>query len=219
MGTTVTEIPEAQRLSLAHAPAGHRGQWLAFFSLDHALGRIVAGTSEAILGQMRLAWWRDQLGAPIETRPKGNPILSNISEFWAGYEKPLIELVDSWELLLVTDVMDDGALESFAQGRVAPFKALAKRANSACHKSLIANAARCWALTDLSLHLSDTDGRKNVQRLVKEHTQVNGALDRSMRPLTILEGLSVRALKQGRTSLVGDRLSPLFALRLGIFGR
>lgn len=219
MEAAETEIPEPQRLALAHAPSGLRAQWLAFFSLDHALGRIVAGTSETILGQMRLAWWRDQLEAPAEARPKGNPTLSAISQFWHGHEGALIELVDSWELLLATEVIDDQALMDFAAGRSAPFAKLAELANAPFDKGMIANAAQGWALTDLSIHLSDAEGRENVQRLARELLQNTARLDRSMRPLTILAGLSKRALEQGRTSLVGDRLSPLVALRLGIFGR
>ena len=219
MDSSDAEISEPQRLALAHAYRGQRNQWRAFFSLDHALGRIVAGTSEAILGQMRLAWWRDQLGEPAEMRPSGNPTLSAVSEFWAGHESPLIDLVYSWELLLVAEVIDDDTLRRFAKGRAAPFIRLAENAGSKSAGALVANSAECWSLTDLSLHLSDPEGRSNVQRLAKELAQKTSTLDRAMRPLTILEGLSKRALQQSHTSLVGDRLSPLVALRLGIFGR
>jgi len=218
MKSDQTHLPEPQRLALAHAPFGQRGQWLALFCLDHALGRIVAGTSEAILGQMRLAWGRDQLQAPLEKRPKGNPTLADIGDHWHGREDALLKLVDSWELLLVTEVIDDHALTAFAKGRAAPFVCLAECANSPCEHAHIESAGQCWALTDLSIHLSDVEGRENVQRLAKEQMQTARALDRSMRPLTILEGLSRRTLEQGHTSLVGDRLSPLVALRLGIFG-
>ena len=36
----------------------------------------MARTTEPMLGQMRLAWWRDALGKPVDERPRGDAVLT-----------------------------------------------------------------------------------------------------------------------------------------------
>jgi len=95
-GNLLDECPEVSRIALASA-GSRRDIWLAAFALDGRIGRMVLGASEPMLGQMRLAWWRDQLGAAASARPQGDLLLDLIGRTWAGNELPLLALVDGWE--------------------------------------------------------------------------------------------------------------------------
>ena len=88
-GNLLDECPEVSRIALASA-GSRRDIWLAAFALDGRIGRMVLGASEPMLGQMRLAWWRDQLGAPASARPQGDLLLDLIGRTWAGNELPLL---------------------------------------------------------------------------------------------------------------------------------
>ena len=92
-------LPAEIELALAYTPAAQRPALRIFFELDARLGRIVAGTNEAMLGQMRLAWWRETLAKPVAERPSGDQVLNAIGEHWVGKEADLIKLVDGWERL------------------------------------------------------------------------------------------------------------------------
>ena len=69
--------PEAQ-LALAWSHAKVRGPLSIALQLDRRLARIVTRTSEPMLGQMRLAWWREMLGKPASDRPRGDAVLDGV---------------------------------------------------------------------------------------------------------------------------------------------
>ena len=71
METLPTEI----ELALAYTPRDRREAMRVAFELDRRLARIVAATTEPMLGQMRLAWWRDILAKPVDERPRGDVVL------------------------------------------------------------------------------------------------------------------------------------------------
>jgi phytoene synthase len=56
-------LPIERRLALAYAPGRARAATLGLFALDAALGNLVRAAREPLLGQMRLAWWREELGS------------------------------------------------------------------------------------------------------------------------------------------------------------
>ena len=60
-----------RRLALAYAPRDRRGALAVLWALDERLGSIVAATREAMLGEIRLAWWRDALAGLDEITPAG----------------------------------------------------------------------------------------------------------------------------------------------------
>ena len=48
-------------LSVLYAPEAVRPALLALHGLDLELGQVVAGTTDAMIGEIRLAWWREAL--------------------------------------------------------------------------------------------------------------------------------------------------------------
>lgn len=212
----VSELSESVQLALASAGAS-RDDWLAVLGLDARLARILSQVSEPMLAQMRIAWWRDQLNRPVEERQIGDAVLDLIGRTWNGREQALIRLVNGWEALLCEHLLTPDAASEFASGRSAAFVAIAEGAGSGT--GYVAQAGRIWALADLASRTSNVQERSLVINLARQQQSGIGSLPRTMRPLAVLSGLAKRSLKRGGDTLIGDRLSPLVALRLGIFGR
>lgn len=64
---------------MLYAPAAVRPALMALHGLDLELGQVVAGTSDAMIGQIRLAWWREALAALDTTPPPAQPLLQLIA--------------------------------------------------------------------------------------------------------------------------------------------
>jgi phytoene synthase len=201
-------LPPTWRLALAYAPAAVRPYWLSFLALDVRLAGVVRGAREPMLGQMKLAWWRDRFRAEPETWPKGEPLLASL-RVWGGHAKGLEALVDGWESLL--DEWDDGA--ALIAGRVAGMQALAAALGAQSDK--VAAMAQGWAAMDVASHLGDAAERDKAMARLADLDWKRRNLPRAMRPLTVLHGLA-RRQHEG-----GDPASPMalvHAIRLGIFG-
>lgn len=212
------ELPLPQRIALAYAPSASRGTWQAMLQLDARLGSFLAQASEPLLAQMRLAWWRDNLGKPPQERPAGDPLLESIGEKFAGQEQRLIALVDGWERLLADPPISDGAVAEFVAGRNSAFLAVAEVLAIDNRTDAITDAGGRWAVADLLARSSDPDERKMLlERGLRDHGRIS--LPRAMRPLAILSALARRALAKRGAPLFGDRGSALLAMRVGMFGR
>lgn len=203
-----TDLPELSRLALASARASDRPLFEIVFALDARLARLVSGTTETMLGQLRLSWWREQLGGegPIDRR--GEPLLERIDEVWATDRVPLGQLVDGWEGFLLAE---DSGWRSVSEGRAVAFTAIARLIGSSSSREHVDRAVRCWTFAELGRAQSGDPADEGIANGTK--------LDRPMRPLAVLDGLARRALRGDRKDLMGGRTLPLAAIRLGIFGR
>ncbi len=206
--------PEAD-LALAWSPPEVRVPLSIALQLDQRLARIVARTTEPMLGQMRLAWWRDALGTPPQDRPRGDAVLDAIGAHWAGREAALIAMVDGWEVLVVAQQLDEAAIEAFAVQRAAFFASLAGNAGMASADRIAAAAYR-WAIADAAPGVSDASERALLITLGQSRTAA-GRLPRSLRGLAVLEALSLRAMRRGGRPLMEGRGASLAVLRAAIF--
>ncbi|MCA0904735.1 hypothetical protein [Qipengyuania aquimaris] len=189
------------------------------FELDRRLAGVVATSSETVIGQMRLAWWRDLLAKPEGERPLGEPLVTSISDAWGEQAAALTELVDGWEALLVAEALDPEALDQFCKGRASAWSAAVRGLGFAeAEQQKARRAGYRWALADLAAHLSD----EHERRLVLSHADTipgHRAMQRRARPLAILSGLAKRSLVLGGKPLLEGRGAALLALRIGISGR
>ena len=184
------ELPPLQRLAVAYAPAAGRPAWTALVLLDHRLSRAVAGASEPLIGQLKLAWWRDRMREPASSWPAGEPLLAALKSF-DGERAALEALVDGWEGLIDAEV-DDAALTRLADARTGAVAALARIVGCAFDRQAIATLTRQWTLPD-------------------QATTKAARLPRALRPLLILANLPDPA-RSGPLAL-------LRLVRLGMFGR
>ena len=209
-------LPTEQRLALAYAGKPQRPAIAGLLALDARLAGIVRSASEALLGQIQLAWWRDQLALPRELRPRGEPLLT-LLEAWQGEESSLGGLVDGWELLLGQGALEPPALAGHAEARARAWATLARLVGAQAQADVAQRAARNWALADLAIRLDQSEERSIVLDLVDRQDWAATRLPRSLRPLTVLCGLARR--QRGRAALLDGPLALGAALRLGLFGR
>ena len=208
-------LPVHLRLALSYAPVRTRALTLGLFALDCRLAGIVRGTREPLLGQVRLAWWRDRLGEKPEAWPEGEPVLAAL-RLWGAETGALSAMVDGWEGLL-GEPLDGDALERFADGRANAFGALARLLQADPDEAM--RAARGWALVDLSGKLGDPSERSVARELADQLDWQRCRLPRSLRPLAMLHGLARRAMLRGEGELLAGGTAGLVALRLGLLGR
>ena len=207
------ELSPPLRLALAWAPRHARPATLALFALDTRLAGFLRRGTEPLPVQMRLAWWRDTLGAPPSAWPRGDPLLDELRT-WAAPEG-LVALVDGWEGLLA-ETLDREAITGFALGREQAWSALAREVGAT--RAEPGAPARAWALADLAANLSAPEERRRVLEAAGPlHFALPG--ERALRPLAVLGGLGRRALRHGGVPLLDGRTAALVALRLGMLGR
>jgi len=210
------ELPILSRLALAYAPASARDAWLIALTLDARLSGVVRAAREPVLAQLKLAWWRNRLAQDPAARPQGEPLLGKLS-VWREGGASLAPLVDGWEALLGEQPLPTDAIAAFANGRAALIGDLAQMVG-ADRASAEARAQR-WALADLSLHLDHGEEREVAHRALVDATQAVQPCDKSMRPLLILECLSIRACHKGSSAALSSPADLLVAMRLGLLGR
>lgn len=206
-------LPVVQRVAVAYAPRRTRDAWLGLLALDTRLAQVVRETREPMLGQIRLAWWRERLSEAPAKRPKGEPLLALLGDDSGR----LVPLVDAWEAMLGEAPLPRATIAAFAEGRAQALAGLAAALGLQAAAGDTAQVGRSWALADLALRLSHPQEREHASALIAAEDRNLPRLPREMRPLVVLHGLAVRELRRGNDEA---GMGALFAtLRLGIFGR
>lgn len=216
---TSADMADEARLALAYTPPIMREPLRIFLEFDARLARIVSATNEPMLGQVRLAWWRDTLGMDVSERPVGDAVLDALGKKWVGREEALIALVDGWEQMLSEPPLSRQAASAYANGRAAGLASLAALAggDAAIRDSLEA-AGRLWALADAASHVAPGEERDTLMSLARE-AQRPDRLPAPFRGIAVLAALSERALKAGGAPLMAGRGAAVVALRAGLLGR
>jgi phytoene synthase len=206
-------LPAVQRVALAYAPQGSHAGWLGLLALDSRLAQLVRETREPMLGQIRLAWWRERLSEAPTKRPKGEPLLALLGDD----SERLLPLIDAWEAMLGAAPLPRATIAGFAEGRAEALAGLAAALGHPAAAGDTAQLGRSWALADLGLRLRHPEEREHAAALIAAEGHHHPRLPGEMRPLVVLHGLAVRDLRGGNDEA---GMGALFAtLRLGIFGR
>lgn len=86
-------------------PRDRRAALAALWALADRLTRLLHDAREPLIGQIKLAWWRDMmvmLADDPAALPKGEPLLAELQRDWAG-QAGLDALVDAAEAMLLAD--------------------------------------------------------------------------------------------------------------------
>ncbi|MBX7531560.1 squalene/phytoene synthase family protein [Qipengyuania sp. 1XM1-15A] len=211
-------LAEWQDLALSHADEKLRAPLRDALLLDRRLSRIVLTASEPALGQLKLAWWREELrkvsGGQQNNPP--DPLLAALGKSWGGDGDALYLLIDGWEAQLPGDEGAPGDPGALASGRGELFSKLASLAGHAKARMSAKMHGAAWAYADLA-QMPDGQGRRALDQGLETASSLP-SLPRDLRALAVVGGLSRRALQRGGKPLFGDRFSPFAALRLGIIG-
>jgi phytoene synthase len=199
-------------LALSYAPVKSRAALGALFALDTALGNVLRTTREPLVGQMRLAWWREALEGLDASGAPAEPVLQSLTAavLPLGFTgRALSELVDAWEPLL--GEIGTGSIDDHARLRGQALFAMAALALDAAPGDPVGDAGEGWALADLAANLSDpalaSEARARAATL----------LARARRSQWSSNGRALGAL-----ALIADRrlsgpIPPTFVLRLARF--
>lgn len=212
-------LPAEIRLALAHTPRDYREALTIFFDFDLRLGRILSGTTEPMLGQMRLAWWRETLMRPAKERPTGDIVLDAIGKHWVGRETALIALVDCWEELLAEPPLGKEHARRFAQGRSRAMLAAFDHQGRVEDASFAAVPAELWAIADLANSVSEPEEREMLVTAGLSSAHRVQRLSAPYKGVALLGALALRSLEKGGRPLMEGRGASITALRAAIFGR
>jgi phytoene synthase len=167
----------------------------ALFGIDAAMADVVRTTTQPMLGQVRLAWWRERLeeleanGAPAEPRLKA-AAEELIPRGIAGPE--LAKLEDGWLPLLEDFPWTLVTAEAVAfRGRI--LFGLANRLLEQADER-VERFGAVWALVDVARHCSDRDSLalllEQARKLALPMSQLKIA--GHLRPLSVFAALAIR---------------------------
>ena len=213
--TLVNTLPIERRLALAYSPARARAATLALFGLDQRLAALVGGAREPVLGQIKLAWWREQLAKAPAERATGEPLLALIAS-WGEHGGALVALVDGWEQALDQSDSAAAVISAIARGRAGAAAALAHVLGQPGSAEAAGRAAQGWAVAEFAVNSNEGEDAAAWSELIAVQDWSPLHLPRELRALTVLFGLARRS--RGTRPLLSGPLAGLAAIRLGLFG-
>lgn len=188
-----------------------------YLLLDARLGQTVAQAREPLLGQIRLAWWRERIDALRSAGTEGEPLLEEIDASWGAHAPELVALIDGWEELFGDGPLSPETIGAFARARAAPLATLARKSDRGDLAARVACAAERWALVDFAWRTRDHSEREAALDLARSRVD-RGRLPRMLGGVRLLGQLASHALATGRP-LFADRRAALVAMRVGLIGR
>lgn len=188
-----------QRLIISYAKRSDRQRYAFLFAFDSRLAAIIRTTSEPLIGQMRLTWWRDILTKPAAHRPDGEPLVALFNEVEPdGVDvQYLLTLIDGWEVMLEDFPWDDRQIDKYASNRGQGYFGFGL--NDDYKMKNVQEASKLWALWDFAIGCSDPIMRAWALKASKNILQKNttASFDKSGRPLSILCKLAAHDVKNG----------------------
>ena len=213
----IATLPSIARLALVYAPARAREQTLALFALDARLATLIRRSTEPMLAQLRLAWWREAIAREPEYWPRGEPILATLQS-WGTATATAAALVNAWEALTAPSPLGSAALHAFAEGRGEAAAALADVLERPGEREAARQLGRIWAIEDLAMRLGRDDERAAASAIAQGMPTRLPRIGRPLRALRVLAGLSRRRRQAGSEDGAASPAAMIEALRLGLLG-
>ena len=217
-------IAESEVAPLALLLSAHAGRdaerHRAIWAFDARLAKVARTTSEAAIGQMRLAWWNDVVEDADGRKGRGEPVVDAMRASGAMTAPGLVAMIDGWEVLVVEPEIDAQGLRDYAVGRGGGlFRALADAADA---PEWLVAAGQLWALWDLIGHVDDPalrDAALTMARDLLPATEQARWL-KEWKPLRIAFTLARQDVLAGQGAPLGiSRTLAWRLLRIAIVGR
>ena len=177
-----------QGLALAFCGARYRQAFSLLLQFDRSLGRAVQQQGPPVAGQLRLAWWREQI-ADLHIDRGANLVLTELARLLTAEDsarQDLSRMIDGWEVLLVNDDLSDENLLQYAKERGGGLFCLAAKVAGSGEDTGETEAGIVWALVDLARHCSDPVLANRVIALARAHIRSARQLSRHLRPFALL---------------------------------
>lgn len=213
--STAQSLSDEIEIALRYAPFTLRGAMRAFFMFDRHLAQLTTRTREPMLGQMRLAWWREMLASEPQEWPRGDAVLDAIAHDWQGGRQALIGLVDGWEELLAEPPLTRAGAQRFIIARSTAMRAIAP---DMPEEGGTQKAGMHWALGDLAARTSHVKERAMLLDLA-DQLPVPARLPSRLKAMAILDALGARALRRGGRVLMEGRGAALTIFRIAVLGK
>lgn len=207
MTSLLDELSPDQRLALAYGPTASRDAMAAILCFDRNLGRAVGLASQPLIGQVRLAWWREQSRAISQSVDVRDPCLLAMKELvQAGRvsERQMEALVDAWEGILDDETDPSSSLGRFGERRGTAVFGMAAGVAGCDQTDVMAAAGKLWALVDFARRTGDRDTAERAFRIAEAHTGVARDLPRAMRGCAILTRFAEHDIRRGAGASVAD---------------
>ena len=146
---------DEEGIALAYAPSRCRAALTALWAYDAALGRVVATTTDPMIGQMRLTWWYDRMTGLDAGEVPAEPVIVALHDVVRNHDVTgamLAELVEGWEMLLEPLPLGVDVLRDYAVRRGDGLFAVAARVLGV---PVTAGPGAGWALVDFAGHCSN----------------------------------------------------------------
>ena len=184
-------------LATLYAPAEVRPALFALHALDLELAAVVATTTEAMLGEIRLAWWREALARLDTAPPPAQPVLAALaaSALPLGVKGQALEpLEDAFLSLLLDERLSGAALDAHLDRRGGTLFGACATALGVAQPSARA-LGRVWALGQLVAPVVGSKVGPSVDatdavRIAGEALPLK--LAPALRPLAALTGFAAR---------------------------
>lgn len=199
MSVDIYEALGPLHLLVAGSAGGHAQTLRMLFALDRRCADICRSTTEAMIGQMRLAWWRDALAAGEGATPqRGEPLLDElrVHPSFDALQPHLARIIDGWEEFVADPLAQDTGLLAFARGRGGGlFGGYVAATGHPAEQDALTQAGAVWALWDLAGHVRDPGLRDRAVALASGLQ--DGASPHLPKPLAILARLSRADIARG----------------------
>lgn len=190
------------RLILSYAKRDDQEKYEFLFAFDSRLAEVIRSTSEPLIGQIRLTWWRDILTMPAGDRPEGEPLVTKFNDLEQDglSGTALLKIIDGWEAMLDDFPWENLQFEKYAIGRGTGYFSFGLEQPELSDE--ITDIAKLWALWDFATHCSDSAMRDaTIDRCKTLLDNISAPhFDRNGRPLSILCKLAMRDVKSGALS-------------------
>ncbi len=183
-------------LAMGYAMRVNRGLLSTLFAFDARMAQIVRSARDPVLGQLRLAWWRNQLEQ--DQQGPTDPLISDILAL-GGDVSHWSSMVSGWECLLDDMPLSQDVLLRYASGRGGSLFEIAYEEAGLCDNADFMRVGQGWALADFAFRCSDQRTAECALLLSRKSFVALRTVKRvpRLRPLVVLAGLTARDARDG----------------------
>jgi phytoene synthase len=193
---------------LVSVPHARRARLSALWGLAARLTKLLIDAREPLIGQIKLAWWRDMaamIAHDPAALPKGEPLLAELQATWAGHGG-LDALVDAAEAMLLAE--EDAERRAAAEGFGGQLFALSGGEE--------AGGKRWGLLWGAGVEEKEQEARRLLSDAKGQPAPARGAFTGHRSLLMLDRWAGAIAASDGERHL---RSEGLLLLRIGLFGR